>query len=250
MRTTLALFLLAGGLPLAAQPDVDALLRQAEEAYGLADHQAALALYDSVAAHNTSAGLLFNIGNCYSKLGDVPHAILYYERALRLSPGAEDVQANLDLERTKVVDRMNQLPAFTLGSMWDRLQGGRDVDQWARRSLWACALMAAAAAGGLLVRHNAAKRGLYALALVGLVATITSTALAAYRVKEVEQHAEAIILTPSVEVRGEPREGSTRLFILHQGTKLDVLEEQGDWREVRLSSGAVGWLPKAAIAVI
>ena len=74
--------------------------------------------------------------------------------------------------------------------------------------------------------------------------------MAAYRVKEVEQHAEAIILTPSVEVRGEPREGSTRLFILHQGTKLDVLEEQGDWREVRLSSGAVGWLPKAAIAVI
>lgn len=250
MRTTLALFLLAGSLPLTAQPDVDALLRQAEEAYSNADHRSALALYDSVAADHTSAGLLFNIGNCYSKLGDVPHAILNYERALRLSPGAEDVQANLDLERAKVVDRVSQLPAFTLGSMWDRLQGGRDVDQWARRSLWACALMAAAAAGGLLVHSNAAKRGLYALALVGLVATIASTALAAYRVQQVEQHAEAIILTPSVEVRGEPREGSTRLFILHQGTKLDVLEEQGDWREVRLSSGAVGWLPKAAIAVI
>src|SRR5690606_12551683 len=103
-------------------------------------------LYDSVNTDYTSAGLLYNIGNCYSKLGDMPHAILYYERALRLAPGADDIQANLDLERAKVVDRMNQLPAFTLGSVWDRLQGGKDVDQWARRSLWACVIMVVFAA--------------------------------------------------------------------------------------------------------
>lgn len=250
MKRTLASLLLIASLPLAAQLPAEALLRQAEDAYGNGDHRKALALYDSVNTQYSSAGLLFNIGNCYSKLGDVPHAILYYERALRLSPGAEDVQANLDLARTKVVDRVSQLPAFTLGSLWDRLRGGKDVDQWARRSLWMCALMAAAAAGGLLVRPTAAKRGLYALAVAALLATVASTALAAYRVQEVERHTEAIILSPSVEILGEPRQGSTRLFILHQGTKVAVQEEQGDWREVRLASGAVGWLPKAAIAVI
>lgn len=250
MKHFLAMLLLSANLPLSAHAGTDSLLRQAEAAYGNGDHKLALALYDSVHTHYTSAGLLFNIGNCYSKLGDVPHAILFYERALRLSPGAEDVQANLDLERTKVVDRVNQLPAFTLGSMWERVQGGRDVDQWARRSLWACAIMALAAGGALLAGGATLKRGLHVLALAALVATLASAALAAYRVADVERHSEAIIISPSVEVLGEPRTGSTRLFILHQGTKLDLLEQQGEWREVRLASGAVGWLPLAAIAVI
>ncbi|MBK7286539.1 MAG: tetratricopeptide repeat protein [Flavobacteriales bacterium] len=152
----------------------------------------------------TSSALLFNIGNCWSKLGDTPHAVLYYERALRLAPGAEDVQANLDLERSKVVDRVNELPAFTLGSIWDRLQGGTDVDQWARRSLWACALLALAAIAGLLLRQRALKRTLFALAALALVTTLVSTALAAYRVQGKAARRRSSRLTLGGDL-GEPR---------------------------------------------
>lgn len=250
MKRLLLPLLMAMGLPAAARNAPAALLDQAQEAYAKGDHEQALALYDSVYAEYTSAGLLYNIGNCYSKLGDFPRAILYYEKALRLSPGAEDVQANLDMERTKVVDRMSQLPAFTLGSAWDRLQGGKDVDQWARRSVWACILMALLAGAGILIRPTSAKRLLYGGAAIALVATVASGVLAAYRVHHVEQRSEAIILTPSVEILGEPRQGSTRLFILHQGTKVDLLDHQGEWQEVRLPSGAVGWLPTTSIGVI
>ncbi|MBX2984314.1 MAG: tetratricopeptide repeat protein [Flavobacteriales bacterium] len=237
-------------LPALAYANNAQLLEQAQEAYANGDHKHALALYDSVNTDYTSAGLLYNIGNCYSKLGDMPHAILYYERALRLAPGADDIQANLDLERAKVVDRMNQLPAFTLGSVWDRLQGGKDVDQWARRSLWACVIMVVFAASAILIRRNSFKRIFLAVAALALLFTVLSTALAAYRVQEVESRSEAIIMSPTVEILGEPRKGSTRLFILHQGTKLSIVGEQGDWQEVRLSSGSVGWLPKEAIEII
>jgi len=241
---------MAFAVPSAAQPANGGLLQQAGQAYAQGDYGQALALYDSVNTQYTSAGLLFNIGNCYSKLNDVPHAILYYERALRLSPGAEDIQANLDLERTKVVDRLNQLPGFTLGSAWDRLLGGSDVDQWARISLWACGLMALAAIGALLFRARAARRIGGMLAALGLLATVVSSALAAYRVHEVQRSSEAIILQPSVEVLGEPRQGSTRLFMLHLGTKVGVSAMQGDWREVRLPNGAVGWLPATSVITI
>ncbi|HRQ84935.1 MAG TPA: tetratricopeptide repeat protein [Flavobacteriales bacterium] len=249
-RLLLPLLMMALSLPIAARNAPAALLAQAQEAYAKGHHQQALALYDSINTEYTSAGLLYNIGNCYSKLGDFPRAILYYEKALRLSPGAEDVQANLDMERTKVVDRMNQRPAFTLGSAWDRLQGGKDVDQWARRSIWASILMAFFAGAGLLIRPTYAKRLLYGAAGIALVASVASAALAAYRVHNVEQRSEAIILSPSVEILGEPRQGSTRLFILHQGTKVDLLDHQGEWQEVRLPSGAVGWLPTTSIGVI
>lgn len=251
MRRLAILAALASSLTLfSAAIDPAPVLEKAQAAYASGDHAQALAFYDSVATEYSSAALLFNIGNCYSKLDDLPHAILYYERALLLAPGAEDIQANLDMQRAKVVDRINQLPAFTLGSAWDSTIGGKDVDQWARRSLWACFLMVLAAGAAILVRKPAIRRSLLALAVLALVFTVVSTALAAYRVKEVEQRKEAIIIVPSVDILGEPREGSTRLFILHQGSKVGVLGEHGDWQEVRLPNGSVGWLPKARIEKI
>ena len=250
MTRHIATLLLAIGLSLLAHADNSHLLQEAQDAYSKGDHKQALALYDSVNTTFTSPALLFNIGNCYSKLGDTPHAILYYERALRLAPGAEDVQANLDLERSRVVDRVNELPAFTLGSVWDRLQGGTDVDQWARRSLWACAIMALLAMVGVLVRQRALKRVLFGLSAVALVVTVASATLAAYRVQEVESRSQAIIMSPSADILGEPRAGATRLFVLHQGTKVGALQHQNGWQEIRLSSGAVGWVAQGSIEVI
>jgi tetratricopeptide (TPR) repeat protein len=242
-----ACFGLCGSTTHAAESD---LAKQAEAAYASGDHEKALALFDSLNNTHTSSGLLYNIGNCYSKLGDVPHAILFYERSLRLAPGAEDVQANLDLERAKVVDRVNELPGFALASIWDRLQGGSDVDQWARRSLWACALMAVFAGVSIFVRQRMAKRGLIALAAIAMLVTVISMALAAYRVEQVRNTGEAIIMQPKVDVLSEPRDGASAAFVLHQGTKVQVLKRQGDWQEVKIPSGAVGWLPGTACETI
>ena len=252
MRTTHALFLAVclGFCHVNATAATDDLAKQAEVAYANGDHENALALYDSLNATHTSAGLLYNIGNCYSKLGDVPHAILFYERSLRLAPGAEDVQANLDLERAKVVDRVNELPGFALASIWDRLQGGSNVDQWARRSLWACALMALVAGASIFVRQRMVKRALIALAAIALLATALSMALAGYRVAQVSNTGEAIIMHPKVDVLSEPRDGASAAFVLHQGTKVQVLKQQGDWQEVKIPSGAVGWLPATACETI
>lgn len=239
-RSVLPLALLAMAAT-AARADHTALLRSAEEAYGKGEYRQALTLYDSVNTTHTSAALLFNIGNCWSKLDDTPHAILYYERALRLAPGAEDIQANLDQARTKVVDRVNELPGMTLGTLWDRLRGGTDVDQWARRSLWACLAAFVLAGIAISVRTGALKRVLFGLGALAFAATLVSVALAAYRVGEVEDRSEAIIMVPKVDVLGEPRPGATTLFVLHQGTKVTVLQERNGWYEVKLGSGSVGW---------
>ncbi|HEY0976535.1 MAG TPA: SH3 domain-containing protein [Flavobacteriales bacterium] len=224
----------------------DDLARGAQEAYAAGEYAQALDLYDSLAQERTSASLLFNIGNCHSKLNDVPRAILYYERALRLSPGAEDIQANLDLARSKTIDRVNELPAFTLGSAWDRLRGGKDVDQWARRSLWLVLISCALGTAALFVRGRAA-RVVGGLALLGGLATLTCIGLAAYRVSEANDRSEAIIMAPKVDVVSEPRSTATKLFVIHAGTKLRVLQEQDGWYEVKLASGSVGWAPPGSL---
>ncbi|MFT3885846.1 MAG: BatD family protein [Flavobacteriales bacterium] len=225
----------------------DDLARSAQDLYAKGAYREALALYDSVNTTHTSAPLLYNIGNCYSKLDDNAHAILYFERALRLAPGAEDIQANLDLARAKVVDRVDQLPGFTLGSVWDRVRGGKDVDQWARRSLWAVLITFVMASLGLLAKGRVVKRGAYLVSAIGVLITATCISLAAYRVGEVADRTEAIIVAPKVDVLGEPRTGATTLFVLHEGTKVSVLQEQDGWFEVKLSSGSVGWAAPATL---
>jgi tetratricopeptide (TPR) repeat protein len=233
-----------------SRAEADSLATGAQEAYAKGDYARALALYDSIYAHETSASLLFNMANCRMKLGDVPHAVLYYERAARLQPGAEDIRANLDYARTQVVDRVNELPGFTLGSLWDRLRGGKDVDQWARRSLWACLLLFALATAFVFVRQRTWRRVLLGITAAAFLFTALAIGLAAYRVGEITDRSQAIIMQPKVDVHGEPREAATTVFVLHEGTKVNVLQEANGWFEIKLSSGSVGWVPLASLVII
>lgn len=248
-----ALRILTFGLVVAAstaRTQPEAVLDSAQAAYARGAYADALALYDRVYTEQSSAGLLFNMGNCYMKLDDVPHAVLFYERAIRLQPGAEDIRANLDHARHQVVDRVHELPSFTLSSLWDRLRGGHDVDQWARRALWGCLLLFACASAFLFVGQRMVRRLLLAGAAVALVFTTFSTVLAGWRVREVQDRSQAIIMSPKVDVLGEPRQGAVTVFVLHEGTKVTVLSEQSGWHEVKLASGSVGWAPPGALETI
>jgi tetratricopeptide (TPR) repeat protein len=252
MRTTLLILMsLSFGLRHDAQAmsriDADSLTVRAQHAYASGDHGQALVLFDSVATHYTSAALQFNLGNCYFKLGDVPRAILHYERALRLEPGAEDVRANLDMAREKVVDRINELPGFALGTTWSKLRGGSDLDQWARNALWACLALFCLLGGVLFVRSRLQRQILLIAAGAMLLTTVIMVSLAAYRASEVNARDAAIIMNAKVDGRSEPREGATVLFLLHKGTKVTVQQEQAGWLEVRLPNGTVGWMPANAM---
>lgn len=248
MRTNLLLtallsLCLAPAAQAISRSEADSLTLKAQYAYAAGDHALALMLFDSIATTYTSAALQYNLGNCYFKLGDAPRAILHYERALRLEPGAEDVRANLDMAHEKVVDRISELPGFALGATWSKMRGGSDLDQWARYALFACLTMFVALGLALFIRNKVWQRVLIGMAALLLLTTATMSGLAAYRASEVNAHDAAIIMSAKVDVRSEPREGGTVLFVLHKGTKVSVQQEQVGWLEVRLPNGTVGWMP-------
>jgi tetratricopeptide (TPR) repeat protein len=225
----------------------DSLVAQAEVAYAAGDHAQALQLFDSVNSTWSSTGLLHNMGNCHYKLGNLPQAIIHYERALRLAPGAEDVKANLDYARQQVVDRVHELPGFNLGEGWGRLRSGPGPDSWAWRSLWGGLAFFFLLALALWVRERSSRKVLMGLAGALLLFTVTATALAALRSAELNDDSQAIILKSKVDVRGEPLDGATVLFVLHKGTKVTVLQERNAWYEVKLPNGNVGWMPPASL---
>ena len=249
MRKLLTSFLLMATIPAFALSviEADSLVSEGERAYATGDHATALARFDSARTTYSSPALLYNIGNCHFKLGDIPHAILFYERALRLAPGDPDIRTNLELARQNVVDRVNELPGFTLGSTWSRIRGGRDADQWARRSLWICLALFAVLAAAVAARQRMLRRGMLILGAVLLLTTLLAVGFAASRHRELTDDSEAIIMSAKVDVRSEPKDGSTVLFVLHKGTKVTILQQQQEWSEVQLANGNVGWMPPATL---
>ena len=227
--------------------EADSLIARAQRAYSAGDQRTALALYDSANTRYTSAALLYDIGNCHFKLNDIPHAILFYERALLREPGADDIRSNLELARQQTLDRVNELPGLQLGSTWERWRGGHDVDQWARRSLWTWATALFLFALSMAVTGLFLKRSLQVLTGIAVVVAIGAVVLAGTRTHEVRHPDGAIVMAPRVDVTSEPRVGSTALFLLHAGTKVTVRKEEAGWAEVALANGNVGWMPVRAI---
>ncbi|MGV3637538.1 MAG: SH3 domain-containing protein [Flavobacteriales bacterium] len=227
--------------------EADSLVARGARAYASGETASALAFFDSANTAFSSPALLYNIGNCHFKLNDVPHAILFYERALRLAPGDADVRTNLELARQKVVDRISELPTFSLGSTWARIRGGRDADEWSRRALWACLSFFLCLAIAVAMRSRSLRRALFGLSAVLFLGTALSIAFAAFRHEELTDDSEAIIMSSKVDVRSEPRDGSTVLFVLHKGTKVTILQQENTWSEVQLANGSVGWMPPSSL---
>jgi hypothetical protein len=60
----------------------------------------------------------------------------------------------------------------------------------------------------------------------------------------------AIVISPTITVKGEPNSSSSDLFIIHEGTKVYIMDVIDDWNEVKLADGKTGWLRKKDIEPI
>jgi SH3-like domain-containing protein len=60
----------------------------------------------------------------------------------------------------------------------------------------------------------------------------------------------AIIFSESVYVKSSPDDESTDLFILHEGTKVEVLDSVGQWNKIKLANGNIGWISKDTFKII
>ena len=120
------LFLLAAlCLCSVASAQTSDILQQADSAYTADNFQEAAAAYQHVInTEGTSAEILYNLGNCYYRMGEFGKAILSYERALRLDPTSEDARNNLEFVNSKIADRPGERGSF-LGNALDALSLGQ-----------------------------------------------------------------------------------------------------------------------------
>lgn len=221
----------------------------ADEMYKKENYKKAAETYEQILAHDgVSAELYYNLGNCYYKLELIPEAVLNYERALRLSPGDNDIRANLALARGKTIDKVTPPAEMFFVSWWHNLVNSMPLDSWAMLAIVCFILMLGGIlAYGFMTNLTVRKVGLYS-ACTTLLLCILANLAANSQANLLTKHSAAIVMTPAVTVKSSPSNNSTDLFVIHEGSKVEILDDSmQDWKEVKFEEGKQGWLPAETI---
>ena len=225
--------------------------RQGAEYFSAGSFEKALEVWTSLYKTGyRSAELSYNIGNAYFKINNIPGSILYYERASLLKPADEDIKYNMQIARTLVVDRFEEIPELFFINWYNFMSLVLSSNTWARISIATfimCLIF-------LSLYFYSSKYRLKVLGfwfgLIMVLVSLSSLALTIRNKNLVYNSREAIIFSPLVNGKSSPDNSGTDLFLLHEGTKVTVEDEVGEWFEVRLSDGNKGWIPSNSLEII
>jgi tetratricopeptide (TPR) repeat protein len=224
-----------------AQPATQ-LYNNANQLYKANQFQQAIDNYNKIIAQGyKSEEVYYDLGNCYYKLNNVGQSILFYERALKLSPKDEDAQHNLKLAKLKAVDKIQPVPQLAIFRWWAQFVSMETSTGWgifSLASIWLAFLIFSMAifVGGRRLANF--------IAFVVVLFSISFLLLAITQKNAEQRTDEAILMVPASFVKSAPDAGANDLFMIHEGVKLYILDEVGTWDKIKLEDGKVGWIEK------
>lgn len=224
---------------------------EADSAYIKRDYASAIQIYESLLNEGEAADIYYNLGNSYYKADDIAKAILNYERALLLQPGNGDIRANLEVARSKTIDKVEAVPEMFFVSWTKALMNSMSVDAWATYGVIFFILLIVSLYFFIFSKRIVLKKLGFILGLVFLVFVVLANLFASQQKEGLLNRDGAIVMSPSITVRSTPNEGGTSLFVLHEGRKVSIKDNSmKEWKEIRLEDGKVGWVPASAIEII
>ena len=219
------------------------LYKQGNLQYQKMDYNGAIKTYESIISKGTSSSqVYFNLGNSYFKSGFVPKAILNYERALKISPEDEDIKFNLKIASLKIIDRIDNVPEVFYERWYNHIVEFMPSNSWSTTFILSLWLMFISAAFYLLGRTSRIKKMSFILTSLFFLISIFTYTTAAHSKKMYHDDQQGIIMSASVYVKSSPDEKGNDLFILHEGTKVDILEKFENWNKIKIANGTIGWL--------
>ncbi len=241
---------LLGSVFLKAQ-DYSANLVQAQESYSESKYDTAAVIYQSIIDSGyQSPELYYNLGNCYYKLQEIPSAILYYEKALKLNPNDENIIHNINLCNSLIPDRIEKLPRLFFIRWYQGLYNYFPIDIWANIGLALFSLFTLFMLIYFLSSKVILRKIGFWLGMLFLVFSAFTFFLTSQKYSSFKKHDEAIIFTPSITVKSSPAKNSVDLFVIHEGTKVSILDRVGEWQKIRIQNGSIGWIESENLQII
>lgn len=228
------------------------LKTEADKAYQENDFKGAIEKYEAIlAAGQESADVYYNLGNSYYKDKNIAKAVLNYERALLLSPGDDDIRYNLDMAKSKTIDKVTPKSEIFIATWVNSIRELMSESSWAAFAVTCFILFLLGTSAYIFGSKVVIKKTGFSLAVVFLVLTIVANMFADSQKDKLVNRTGAIVMQPSVTVKSTPDDSGTDLFVLHEGTKVYINDDSmKGWKEVSLEDGTRGWIPTESIEVI
>jgi len=253
LKTILLILLLIFSGLYGDNPDRERLFVKANSYYSSNQYSLALDLYEEIASSGMiSFELFYNMGNSYFRQGKIGAAIQYWEKARRLEPRNANVNHNLALARLQIADKMIMPKAFLPFQIWWDLRDGLGAASAFRLSGFLMFVsIFLIAIPGLLKSGIKKRRRITPLIIVSLFCFVFFLSLALDGRRYNRTHQFGILLKKQVEVKSAPRDESNTLFMLHEGSKVRVLNRSAtDWLEISYFDDKVGWIKSKEIGEI
>ena len=227
-----------------AAAQADSLWNAACEAYSDGRWNEAATGFETLGAN-------YNAGNAWFKDGHYARAILCYERALKADPSDSDARFNLDYAENFIQDKIDKVPEFFLKSFFRKLCYSISGNAWAWLSLLMLALTLSMLLLFLLSPRESARRAGFFSGIAAALLLALCIWMASWQRNVALSEDRAVVMKPVSTVRSAPsREGAKDLFILHEGTRVKIIDTLGEWYNVMLDDGRQGWIAAKDTEVI
>jgi tetratricopeptide (TPR) repeat protein len=224
----------------------ETIFSKANEEYKNENYPAAISLYDSINFIGLeSSELFYNLGNCYYKKQDWANAIWHYEKALKLNINNESTLHNLEITKLKIIDRVEDIPVLFYKKWWNNLVHLFNETTWKILTLicmWIILIIS------LLNKSKNYKIKYSILTFSALALTFFFITQSLHQFNH--NKTEAIIFSSSVVVNSAPTDKSSNLFSIHAGTKVELVDQIGNWINITLTNGNSGWIKESNCKII
>ena len=223
----------------------------ADAEYSKGNYVQAIKLYEELLKKDSNSDLYYNLGNAYYRTDNITRAVINYERALLLSPADEDIRFNLQMARSKTIDKIMPQSEMFFFAWYRSLVNMMNIDSWANLALISILLTLILAlvylfSSNILLRKIGFFGGLFFIVLF-----ILSNIFAFQQTSELKSRDGAIVIVPSTVVKKTPSTNSSDQGVIHEGTRVDIMDDtMREWKGVRLADGREGWVQTSAIEKI
>ena len=219
--------------------------------YSKGNYQRAIKDYEALLQKGPSSDIYYNLGNAYYRTDNITRAVLNYERALLYSPGDKDIAFNLQMARSKTIDKITPKSEMFFVTWYRALVNIITADAWA-----VVAVVGITVALLLVLIYLFSSSTLYRKigffsSLSCFVLFVLANVFACQQKQLLTKRNGAIVMSQSAVIKSTPSKGGKDLFIIHEGTRVDVTDAtMKDWKNVRLADGREGWILTSQIEMI
>lgn len=251
VKAAVAAIILLCGATASYAAGTDEAWKAACDAYTSGNYSAALDGFRAIEGTGlVSPDLYYNMGNAAYKSSDLAHAVLYYEKCLKLDPSHGDAANNLAMVREFTLDKIDVVPEFILVTWVKDIKYLASADGWARMTLVFALLTVALLLAFKFLQPLLWRKVSFITACVACLLALSSLLFSLSEKNDAKSCDEAVMMQPVTSVKSSPGDAGKSLFMLHEGTVVTLLDELGSWTNIELSDGRQGWVENSQIEKI